>query len=83
MQYDEMTTLISGCHTYDKVKESYHRIARHLYLTRPDLIEDLTVIVLDHEKEHRRTFGLQAQVESLRKDKENLKRRRYGKGAVL
>lgn len=80
--YEEVTTLISGAHTSDKVKEAYHRIMRHLFLSRPDLVDDLVKIEMDHEKLHRQTFGLQARVTSLEKDKETLKRKLYGKRAI-
>lgn len=79
MTYEELVGMISGVHDSDKVRSAYKKIARHLYLSRPDLIDDLIQIEQAHEKVNRQTFGLKAKADGLAKDKEELKRRLYNR----
>ena len=80
MTYEELVGMISGVHDTDKVRSAYKRIARHLYLSRPDLIDDLIQIEHAHEKVNRQTFGLKAKIDSLEDENNIYRRRLYKRG---
>lgn len=77
--YGDLMALVSQAHHTQKVKDAYGKVIRHLYLARPDLVDDMVLIAIEHEKTNRLNFGLKAKADGLAKDKEELKRRLYNR----
>lgn len=77
--YSDLMAIVSQSHSPQKVKDAYGKVIRHLYLARPDLVDDMVLIAMEHEKMNRLNFGLKAKADGLAKDKEELKRRLYNR----
>ena len=80
MTYEELVGMISGVHDTDKVRSAYKRIARHLFLSRPDLINDLVLVEQAHEKTIRKAYGLQAKVDRLEEENNTYRHKLYKRG---
>ena len=77
MTYEELVGMISGVNDTDKVRSAYKRIARHLFLSRQDLINDLVLVEQAHERTIRKAYGLQAKVDSLEKENNQYRQKLY------
>lgn len=80
MAYEELVGMISGVHDSDKVRSAYKKIARHLFLSRPDLISDLVLVERAHEKTIRKAYSLQAKVDRLEEENNTYRHKLYKRG---